>query len=64
MESIDILGWVDGLGNFLFIEMTGQRQLHEYAVNRLVCIEIIDQSQYIGLRYIGRQRVLYRVKSA
>ena len=44
--------------------MTGQRQLHKNAVNRIVVVERIDEIQYLVLGHVFGQRVLHGMKTA
>ncbi len=45
METVYILAIVDSFDDLLFVDMLGQRKLHDKAINIIVLIELIDTSQ-------------------
>ncbi|MNT93800.1 hypothetical protein D3C72_2353580 [compost metagenome] len=57
MEAVDVLGRVDGLQHRGFVDVLGQRQLHQDAVHRGVAIQLGDQRQHLGGAGLGRQAV-------
>ena len=52
MEAVDILGRIDGDQDLGRVELLGQRQLDQDAVDRGVGVEAPDQLQQLGLRRI------------
>ena len=58
MEAIDILGRIDGQQDFVFVDMLGQRELHEDAVDAGVFVEAVDQGQQFGLGCGGREAIV------
>ena len=50
MEAIDVLGRIDRLDDVAFVDVIGQRHLHQDAVDRVVGVHLLDQRQQLGLR--------------
>ena len=61
MEAVDVLLGVDGVEHLLFVQMLGQGQLHQDAVNLGVFIELVDQVDEFFLGGFLRQVVSLRV---
>ena len=57
MEAIDVLRRIDALDDRRAVDMPGQRQLHQDAVDTFVGVELIDQPEELGLRSSRRQVV-------
>jgi hypothetical protein len=55
VETIDILGWVEGPDDPVTIYVTGKGQLHEDTVNGIVGIEPLNQVFKLALIGIGGQ---------
>ena len=53
VEAVDILVGVDPRGDDALVDMIGQRQLDEDAVDRPVGVERVDQREQIVLRRVG-----------
>jgi len=64
VEAVDILLRRDGLDDLAGIDMGGKRQLHQYAVDGRIGIELADDLQQSLFGRVGRQRVLERMKAA
>ena len=60
MQSVDVLGGVDGVDDGFSMQRLRQRQLHENAVHGGIAIELCHQRQQIALSDIRRQHVLER----
>jgi len=60
MQSIDVLGGIDGVDDRLSMQRFRQRQLHQNAMHGGIAIELSDQGQQIILRDVFRQYVLER----
>ena len=58
MEAVDILGGIDRQQHMRGIDVPGQRQLHQDAVDRGIGIQCRDQRQQLGLGGLGRQPVI------
>ena len=54
MKSVDVLARIDGVDDALRIDVLGQRQLHQNAVDPVVGIKPGDQRQQLG--FAGRRR--------
>src|SRR3990167_2534243 len=63
METIDILQRVDGLEHAVLVDMVGQRQLNQDAVDCRVGVKPLDQLKQGGFARVGRQLVLDRANS-
>ena len=63
VKAVHVLVGQDCLGHSLFIEVAGQRQLYEYAVNAVVGVQLVDQRQDIVLGSVLVERMLHRVKA-
>ena len=61
MEAVDVLVGVDRGDDLLLVDMLGQRQLHENAIDRGISVELLDHRQQIGLGRFGWQLVLEAV---
>ena len=57
MEAIDVFRRMDALDDLRAADLPGQRQLHQDAIHPLVGVELIDQSEELGLRSQRRQVV-------
>ena len=60
MKPVHILGRINGIDHQIFVQMLGQRQLHQDTVDRGIVVQLIDQRQQIGLGRIDIQLVLNR----
>lgn len=58
MKAVDILGRIDRVDDRIGIDMRGQRQLHQNAVNRRVGIQLRDQRQQLHFGRFSGQLVL------
>ena len=58
METIHVLGWIDGRDDFVRIDLLWQRQLHQDAVDLLVSIERRDQIDQLDFTGDGGQLVV------
>ena len=58
MEAVDILVRVDGVDDGLFLDVIGQGQLHQDAVDRPVGIQFGDETEQVCLRRVDVQPVL------
>ena len=58
MKAVNILARIDGVDDALRIDMLGQRQLHQDAVDPVVGIEPGDQRQQLGFAGCRRQVLL------
>ena len=47
METIDILAVVDSLDNLLFVDMFGQGQLYDEAIDIAIAIQVVDTGQQL-----------------
>jgi hypothetical protein len=50
VEAVHVLGRRDGLDHDAFVDVIRQRHLHEDAVDRLVRVQALDETQELGLR--------------
>ena len=59
MKPVDVLGGVDGADHAALVDVSGERQLHQDAVDRRVGVELGDEGQQVGLGEVGgaRQRL-------
>ena len=63
MESVYVFSGIDRQQNFLRIDMRGQRQLHQDAVDFVAAVQAGDErEQFFGSRAFGG-RVLFAVKA-
>ena len=60
VETVDILGRVDGQDHGGLLDLRWQRQLHQNAIHRGIAVELPDQFEQRGLRRIRWQAVLHR----
>ena len=49
METVDILTIVDGLDNLLLVDVLGQGELNDKAIDIVVVVQFVDTSQQLGL---------------
>ena len=61
MEPVRVLRGRDGVDHEVFVQVAGQRQLHEDAMHSRVVVQLVDQRQQVRLRGIGVQLVLVRI---
>jgi hypothetical protein len=64
MKAIDVLRRCDRLRYPLFVQVIGQRQLHENAVDTLILIERRDEIEHVLLGHVDGQRVPDRMEAA
>ena len=55
VETVDVLFVRDGFNHAVFVDVGRQRQLHEYAVDRIVGVELRYELQQLLLRGLLRQ---------
>ncbi len=60
VEAVDVLQRIDPLDDLVFVDVIGQRQLHQDAVDRRVRVELVDQRQDVGFGRVGGQVVIAR----
>jgi hypothetical protein len=54
MEAVNVFGGIDRQQNLLGIDVRGQRQLHQDAVNFIAAVQVGDQrKQFFGGRAFG-----------
>ena len=63
MEAVDVLLRPDCLDHRRLVEMGGQRQLHQDAVDRRIGVERLHDRQQFGLAGRRRQRLLHRMEA-
>ena len=61
MQSVDVLGRVDGQEGLLLVQPGGERQLHQEGADRRVGVEAGDDVEHLGLGGAGRQVLAHRV---
>ncbi len=64
MEAVDVLGGIDGDQDLGRVEVFGQRQLDEDAVDRRIDVEAPDQLQQLGLRRVLGQLMVVAMPSS
>ena len=64
VKAVNVFRGQYRLGYLLLVQVPGQRQLHENAVDRIVFVERRDEIEHVLLCYVGRQRVLQRMEAA
>ena len=52
METVNVLTVVNGLNNLLFINMFGQGELHNKAIDITIAIQIVDTGQKFFFRHV------------
>ena len=57
-KPVHILGRINRVDHKVFVQMIGQRQLHQNTMHRRVIVQAVNQCQQIGLRGFGIQLVL------
>ena len=55
MEAVDVLDRVDGADHAPLVDLAGQRQLHEDAVDRVVGVQLRDELEQLRLARLLRQ---------
>ena len=55
MKAVDVLGRVDAIHDGVGVEAHGQRQLHQYAVDGRIGVQLADQGEQIGLADVTRR---------
>ena len=58
IEAVDVLCWIEGIQNLHRRNLLGQRQLHQYAMNGGIPVEVVDERQQLGFRGFGAELVL------
>ena len=53
VHPVDVLGRGNALGHMNRVDMVGQRQLHEDAVERRICVELVHPGQEFLLPRVG-----------
>ena len=61
MKPVNILGGINAIDHQIFVQMFGQRQLHQNTVYRRIRVKSGNQIQQNGLRGINLKLVLERV---
>jgi hypothetical protein len=64
METVHVLGGIDGGDDLLRVDMRGQRKLHQDRMHRRIAVEAADQRQQIALADGLRQAVIERPHAA
>ena len=59
----DVLGGVDGHQHARLVDLGGERELNQNAVNSRVCIELVHEREQLGFRSVGRQGDLAGVEA-
>ena len=57
MKAVNVLSRINSSDYRLIVDMRGQRQLHQYAVDRIIGVKPLNQRDQIALRNIIRQAV-------
>ena len=60
METVNVLGRIDGVEHLLGIDLLRQRQLHQDAVHRRIAVELAHQRQQLVLDHGFGQPVIER----
>ena len=60
MKAVRVLCRCDRVEDRLLVNVLGERNLHEDAVDRIVCVELVDQLQKRGLARVGGEVVVPR----
>ena len=58
VKAVHILGWVDCLQHLRSVDMLGERQLHENAINGVIRVKPRDQREQLRLARFGGQTML------
>ena len=58
MKSVHIFVRINGVEHFLLVDVFGQRQLDQDAIDAVILIVLVDQGQKIRLGYVFRLGVL------
>ena len=61
MKPVHILGGINRVDHQIFVQMLGQRQLHQNPMDFRISIQIGNQRQQISLGGLGIQPVLDRL---
>ena len=60
VQAVHVLARVNPLYGVGFVEMFGQGQLNQYAMERAVCVEAVDEGGHLLLCSVGRQPERFR----
>jgi len=58
VKAVHVLVWVDALEHDALVNVVRQRQLHQYAVNLRVRVEVADEGEKLILRQRCRKVVI------
>ena len=61
MKTVDVFGRTDGFNDALGVDVSGQGQLHQDAMDAAVVVQGIDASEQIGLTHLRRVALQNRV---
>ena len=63
MEAVHVLGGIDSQQHACFVDLKGQRELHQDPVDLGVRIEALHQTEQLRFGGVGRERELARVEA-
>jgi hypothetical protein len=62
VEAVHVLFRGDGFEHLVAVDVLGQRQLHQDAVDLRVVVQFVDAGQQVGFGQVGRVAVQRRIK--